>query len=142
MKYVDTIIKCLANLLGIIMIINLTQEKNIVTRTTAPVYLSGIENNTLRGHLVSDASVTSTEELEILQFDDNITVSSGKNTIRSLYVMNLIKQQKSKQFIMRLKNISRTLSCKGIFSKFNNGTAIFEYDNETGKRCLTLYEKN
>ena len=120
------------------------KEQNIVTRTTAPVYLSGIENNTLgelRGHLVSDASVTSTEDLEILQFDDNITVSSGNNTIGSLYVINLIKQPKSKKFISRLKNISGTLSCKGIFSKFNNGTAIFEYDNETGKRCLTLYEK-
>ena len=121
------------------------KENNIVTRTTAPVYLSGIENNSLeelRGYLVSDASETSTEEMEILQFDDNITVSCGNNTIGSLYVINLIKQPKSKRFISGLKNISGTVSCKGIFSKFNNGTAIFEYDNDTGKRCLTLYEKN
>ena len=120
------------------------KENNIVTRTTAPVYLSGVENNSLeelRG-LVSDASETSTEEMEILQFDDNITVSRGNNTIGSLYVINLIKQPKSKRFISGLKNISGTVSCKGIFSKFNNGTAIFEYDNDTGKRCLTLYEKN
>ena len=57
-------------------------------------------------------------------------------------MINLIKQPKSKRFISDLKNISGTVSCKGIFSKFNNGTAIFEYDNDTRKRCLTLYEKN
>ena len=121
------------------------KENNIVTRTTAPVYLSDIENNSLeelRGYLVSDASETSTEEMEILQFDDNITVSRGNNTIGSLYVINLIKQPKSKRFISGLKNISGTVSCKGIFSKFNNGTAIVEYNNDTGRRCLTLYEKN
>ena len=120
-------------------------NENTITRTTAPVYLSGIENDTLeelRGHLVSHASETSNEEYEILQFDDNITVNIGNNVIGSLYVINLIKQSKSQQFISKLKNISGTLSGKGIFSKFNDGTAIFEYDNKTGKRCLTLFEKN
>ncbi len=121
------------------------ESDNSVTRTTAPVYLTGLESNTLEqltGFLVSDASEMSTEEMEILQFDDNITFNSGNNVVGSLYVVNLIKQAKSERFISRLKNITGTLSCKGIFSKFNDGTAIFEYDNETGKRCLTLYEKN
>ena len=121
------------------------ESDNSVTRTTAPVYLTGLESNTLEqltGFLVSDASETSTEEMEVLQFDDNITFNSGNNVVGSLYVVNLIKQAKSERFISRLKNITGTLSCKGIFSKFNDGTAIFEYDNDTGKRCLTLYEKN
>lgn len=96
----------------------------------------------LRGHLVSDASVTSTEELEILQFDDNITVSSGNNTIGSLYVTNLIRQKRTGIIKSQLKNKFGTVSCKGIFSNFNNGTAIVEYDNDTGRRCITLYEKN
>ena len=121
------------------------ESDNSVTRTTAPVYLTGLESNTLEqltGFLVSDASETSTEEMEVLQFDDNITFNSGNNVVGSLYVVNLIKQAKSERFISRLKNITGTLSCKGIFSKFNDGTAIFEYDNDTGKRCLTLYENN
>ena len=31
---------------------------------------------------------------------------------------------------------------KVFFLSFNNGTAIIEFNNETGKRCLTIYKSS
>ncbi len=54
----------------------------------------------------------------------------------------LVKESFPETFETTLKNVFGTVSCKGVFSEFNNGTGIIEYDNETGKRCLTLLPKN
>ena len=124
---------------------NRFSKENTLSRLVAPVYLSGIENNTLeelRGQLIIDVSITLTGEFEEFQNNYNIIINSGNNTIGSLYVTNLIRQEKTGIIKSQLKNKFGTVSCKGIFSKFNNGTAIVEYNNDTGRRCLTLYEKN
>ena len=72
----------------------------------------------------------------------NITFSINNQVIGSLYVVTDYTQSSSGGFQTLLNNISGTISCKGIFSDFNNGTAIIEYNNETGKRCLTVYKKS
>lgn len=118
--------------------------KNIITRTTAPVYLIGIENNNLkniRGCLVSDASEIFDKEMEILQFDDNFTFSLDNKVLGSFYVVSIIKQLKSSSFKSQLKNVTGTVLSTGIFSEFNDGIAIVEYDNKTGNRYLTLCNK-
>ena len=118
--------------------------ENIITRTTAPVYLTAIKNNTLenlRGFLVSDASEIFRNEAELLQFDDNFSFSIENNCIGSIYIASIIKQLKSDKFQSQVKNVTGTVLSSGIFSRFNNGTGIFEYNNDTGERCLTLYSK-
>ena len=124
---------------------NRFSKENTLSRLVAPVYLSGIENNTLdelRGQLVIEVSITLKGDIEEFQNNYNIIFSNGNNTVGSLYVTNLIRQKKTGIIKSEIKNKFGTVSCKGIFSKFNNGTAIVEYDNETGGRCITLYEKN
>ena len=122
-------------------------ENTIIGRATSPVNLSGIENNTLeelRGILVIESNDTYKDETKKnvkIQQNYNIVVSNGNNTIGSLYVVIYWEQLKLEPLTYK-KNISGTVSCKGIFSKFDNGTAIYEYNNDTGKRCITLYEKN
>ena len=118
--------------------------ENIITRTTAPVYLTAIKNDTLeklRGFLVSDASEIFKTETELLQFDDNFSFSIDNNCIGSIYIASIIQQSKSDDFKSQLKNVTGMVMSSGIFSRFNNGVGIFEYDNETGDRCLTLYSK-
>lgn len=118
--------------------------ENIITRTTAPVYLIGIENKNLkniRGCLVSDASEIFDKETEILQFDDNFTFSLDNKVLGSFYVVSIIKQLKSSSFKSQLKNVTGTVLSTGIFSEFNDGIAIVEYDNKTGNRYLTLCKK-
>ena len=93
--------------------------------------------------MVFDVSRTFKGDFDEFQSNYNITVSNGNNTIGSLYVVHLWKQlEKNEEVKAFKKNLVGTVSCKGILSKFNNGTAIMEFDNDTGKRCLTLYEKN
>lgn len=118
--------------------------ENILTRTTAPVYLIGVKNSNLkniRGCLVSDASEIFDKETEILQFDDNFTFSIDNKVIGSFYVVSVIKQLKSSSFKSQLKNVTGSVLSTGIFSEFNYGTAVVEYDNETGDRYLTLYKQ-
>lgn len=118
--------------------------ENIVTRTIAPVYLRAIKNDTLenlRGFLVSDASEIFMNEMELLQFDDTFSFSIENKCIGSIYIVSIIQQNKSDNFQSQLKNVTGTVLSSGIFSRFNNGIGIFEYDNGTGERCLTLYSK-
>ncbi len=124
---------------------NRFSEENTLSRLVAPVHLSGIENDMLEdvmGQLIIDVSITLNGEFEEFQNSYNVIVSSENNTIGSLYVTNLIRQEKTGIIKSQLKNKFGTVSCKGIFSKFNDGTAIVEYNNDTGRRCITLYEKN
>lgn len=119
----------------------------ILSRLVAPVKFSGIENNILeelRGICVIESSRTYKDEENVkIQNNYNITVSNGNNTIGSLYVVQHWEQPTEEAAPKALiKSFIGTVSCKGIFSKFNDGTAIIEYDNESGKRCLTLYERN
>lgn len=112
---------------------------------TAPVRLSNINNNALdglEGHLVIDIAKTPMDKIDEFQENYNIVFSNGSDVIGSLYVVTYYKQPKSDKLETSLANVQGTLSCKGIFSEFNNGTAIIEYDNNTGKRCLSLYEKS
>ena len=113
---------------------------------TSDVTLSNVNNNTLNdlfGHLVLDITKTKSEEIDEYQENYNVIYSTqDSKVIGSLYVVTGYQQPSSDTFQTSLKNISGTVSCKGIFSEFNDGTAIIEYDNESGKRCLTLYAKN
>ena len=75
---------------------NRFSKENTVSRLVAPVYISGIKTNTLeelRGQLIIDVSITLSGEIEEFQNNYNIIVSSGNNTIGSLYVTNLIRQK-------------------------------------------------
>ena len=116
-----------------------------LTVASTPVILSNIENNTLselNGHLVINITKTNMEDNDDILENYNITYSTNNKVIGSLYVVTDYIQPNSDGFTTLLRNVSGTISCKGIFSDFNNGTAIIEYDNDTGKRCLTLYKKS
>ena len=120
-------------------------EEIEVLDVSVPVRLSNVENNTLsefHGHLVLNIIKTNMEDKDYLQENYNITYSVDNKVVGSLYVVIDYIQPKSDTFQTLLKNITGTVSCKGVFSKFNNGTAIIEYNNETGKRCLTVYQKS
>ena len=113
---------------------------------TTPVSLPGVDSNVLdglAGKLVLDITKTKGPEKDDYQENYNIVYyTQDSKVIGSLYVVTAYRQPKSDTFETTLKNVTGTVSCKGIFSKFNNGTAIIEYDRLTGKRCLTLYPKN
>ena len=125
---------------------NRFSKENIISTFTTPVNFSGIENNTLnelRAFMVIDVSRTFKGDFDEFQENYNITVSNGNNTIGSLYAVHFWKQvEKPIEVKAFVKNVVGTVSAKGILSKFNNGTVFFEFDNDTGKRCLTFYEKN
>lgn len=122
---------------------NVNEGKELTVEVlTAPVTLSNVENNTLselKGHLVLDITKTPMDKIDDFQENYNIVYSSGKDVIGSLYVVTYYQQPKSDGFETLLSNISGTVSCQGFFSQFNNGKAIIQFDNKTGKRCLTLY---
>lgn len=126
--------------------INTNDGKEVsVIIATAPVHLSNEDNNALdalKGHLVLDIAKTPMGKMDEIQENYNIVYSSGKDVIGSLYVLTYYTQPKSDGLETLLNNVRGTVTCKGIFSEFNNGTAIIEYDNKTGKRCLSLYAKN
>lgn len=124
---------------------NVSDGEVSVVVLTAPVNLTGIENNTLKelkGHLVLDITRTEMGEVDDFQENYNIIFSVDNKVIGSLYVVTGYQQPQSDKFQTLLNNITGTVSCKGLFSDFNNGTAIIEFDNKTGKRCLSLYENN
>ena len=121
----------------------------ILSRLVVPVKFSGIKNNTLedlRGICVIESQRTYKDEKNVKIFyqnNYNITVSNGNNTIGSLYAVWYWENPTEEPALKApIKGLIGTVSCKGIFSEFNNGTAIVEFDNDTGKRCLTLYAKN
>lgn len=112
---------------------------------SAPVVLSNVENNTLselHAHLVINITKTNNGDEDTIQENYNISYSTNNKVIGSLYVVTNYIQPQSDGFETLLSNISGTISCKGVFSSFNNGTAIIEFNNETGKRCLTMYKKS
>ena len=116
-----------------------------VTIVSSPVSLSNVENDSLfklNGHLILDIIKTNMEKIDDFHENYNITFSINNQVIGSLYVVTDYIQPSSGGSKTLLNNVSGTVSCKGIFSDFNNGTAIIEYDNDTGKRCLTLYKKS
>ena len=116
-----------------------------VTVVSSPVSLSNVENDSLfqlNGHLILDIIKTNMEKKDDFHENYNITFSINNQVIGSLYVVTDYTQSSSGGFQTLLNNISGTISCKGIFSDFNNGTAIIEYNNDTGKRCLTIYKKS
>ncbi len=113
---------------------------------TSDITLSRVDNNALNGlfgQLVLDMTKTKSEEIDDYQENYNIIYSTqDSKVLGSFYVVTGYQQPSSDTFQTSLKNISGTVSGKGVFSDFNNGTAVIEYDNDTGKRCLSLYEKN
>ena len=114
-------------------------------RATVDVHISDTENDAFdeqRGHLVIESLEAFVPENEIVQDNWNVTINNGNDVIGSLYIVTLTKQPASSTFKSQIKQIIGTVSCKGIFSNFNNGTAIIEFYNDTGRRCITLYEKN
>lgn len=118
------------------------KEVNVEVLTT-PVTLSNVENNTLteiKGNLVLDITKTLLDKIDGFQETYNIVHSCGKDVIGSLYVVTYYQQPASDGFQTLLSNVTGTVSCKGIFSQFNNGMAVIQFDNKTGRRCLTLYE--
>ena len=124
---------------------NKGEEVDIAVLTSG-VDITDVDNNVLDstfGNLVLDITKTKTGEIDQYQEDYNVIYSTeDSKVLGSLYVVTGYQQPQSDTFQTSLNNISGTVSCKGIFSKFNDGTAIIEYDNESGKRCLTLYERN
>lgn len=120
-------------------------EKIEVLEAATPVRLSNVENNTLsefHGHLILNITKTNIEDKDDFQENYNITYSADNKVVGSLYVVTDYIQPSSDGFETLLRNVTGTVSCKGIFSDFNNGTAIIEYNNETGKRCLTIYKNS
>lgn len=120
-------------------------EEIVRWRATVDVYPSGIKNDAfdeLKGHLVIESSETFVQENEIVQDNWNVMINNGNDVIGSLYIVTLTMQPASTTFKSQIKQIIGTVSCKGFLSKFNNGTAIIEFYNDTGRRCITLYEKN
>lgn len=114
----------------------------IVTAIT-PVQLTGLNNNALedmKGILVVSKNVLKGEENSEIEESYDISFRVDNKVVGSLYVITSY-EQKSDGFQTILKNVFGTLSCKGLFSEFNNGTAVIEYDNDSGNRCLTLLPK-
>jgi len=118
-------------------------EEIDVAILTSDVALTGVDNNALNdlfGQLVLDITKTKMEDIDVYQENYNIIYSSqDSKVIGSLYVVTGYQQPATDGFQTTLKNVSGTISAQGIFSMFNDGTAIIQYNNETGRRCLSLY---
>jgi hypothetical protein len=112
---------------------------------TSTVSLTGMNNpafNALSGHLVLDMTKTKFGKMDEFQENYNIIYSTDDSRVLgSLYVVTYYQQVKSDEFKTQLSSVGGSILSTGVFSKFNNGTAIIEYDNVSGKRCLTLFEK-
>ena len=123
---------------------NIGEEVDVAIFTTI-VSLTGANNmalSSLSGHLVLDMTKTKLEKMDDYQENYNIIYSTeDSKVVGSLYVVTYYKQVKSDEFKTQLSNVVGTVLSTGIFSKFNNGTAIIEYDNVSGRRCLSLYVK-
>jgi hypothetical protein len=123
---------------------NIGEEVDVAILTST-VSLTGMNNtvlSALSGHLVLDMTKTKLEKMDEFQENYNIIYSTDDNKVfGSLYIVTYYEQVKSDEFKTQLSNVIGTVLSTGIFSKFNNGTAVIEYDNVSGRRCLTLYEK-
>ena len=122
-----------------------TGEEVDVAILTSTVSLTGMNNtvlSALSGHLVLDMTKTKLEKMDDFQENYNIIYSTDDNKVfGSLYIVTYYEQVKSDEFKTQLSNVIGTVLSTGIFSKYNNGTAVIEYDNVSGRRCLTLYER-
>lgn len=111
-----------------------------IVNAITPVELTGLDNNTLegmKGILTVAKNVLKGEENSEIEESYDIAFRVENKVVGSLYVITSY-EQKSDGFQTILKNVFGTVSCKGLFSDFNNGTAIIEFDNDSGNRCLTL----
>lgn len=112
---------------------------------TVGVTVIGIAHSPLinnSGGLVLDTTKTKFEKFDDFQENYNIVYSTNDSKILgSAYIETFYSQEKSAGFQTQLKNITGTVISTGIFSEFNNGTAIIEYDNVSGNRQLSLYVK-
>lgn len=123
---------------------NIGEEVDVAILTTT-VSLTATNNkalSALSGHLVLDMTKTKLEKMDDFQENYNIIYSTeDSKVIGSLYVVTYYKQIKSDKFQTQLSKVIGTVLSTGIFSEFNDGTAIIEYDNVSGNRCLTLHVK-
>ena len=116
-----------------------------LTVVSAPITFSNLENNSLfglYGNLVLTITKKNMEDKDNIQENYNITYSTDNKVIGSLFIVTDYIQPNSDGFQTLLSNVIGTISCKGVFSDFHNGTAIIEYNNDTGERCLTVYKKS
>lgn len=120
-------------------------EEVDVAVLTVDVQVIGIVNDQLSdfsGGLVLDTTKTKFENFDDFQENYNIVYSTNDSkTLGSIYVVTFYSQEKSPGLQTQLKSITGTVISTGIFSEFNNGTAIIEYDNVSGERQLSLYVK-
>jgi hypothetical protein len=120
-------------------------EEVDVAVLTVNVQVIGIVNDQLSdfsGGLVLDTTKTKFENFDDFQENYNIVYSTNDSkTLGSIYVVTFYSQEKSPGLQTQLKSITGTVISTGIFSEFNNGTAIIEYDNVSGERQLSLYVK-
>ena len=120
-------------------------EEVDVAVLTVNVQVIGIVNDQLSdfsGGLVLDTTKTKFEKFDDFQENYNIVYSTNDSkTLGSIYVVTFYSQEKSPGLQTQLKSITGTVISTGIFSEFNNGTAIIEYDNVSGERQLSLYVK-
>ena len=120
-------------------------EEVDVAVLTVGVKVIGIAHSPLinnSGGLVLDTTKTKFEKFDDFQENYNIVYSTNDSkTLGSIYVVTFYSQEKSPGLQTQLKSITGTVISTGIFSEFNNGTAIIEYDNVSGNRQLSLYVK-
>lgn len=128
--------------------IQIQSEDLIYGVLTAPAILSRVQNNTLdslNGLLEVDVSKTINETEDTFSENYDIVFGSGTDIVGSVYVNTAYKQPKnpdsSEPVQTILNNVSGTVVGRKLFAEFDNGTAIIEYDNVTGERCLTLLSK-
>lgn len=120
--------------------IELNGEGVRIVNAICPVELTGLNNNALegmKGILTVAKNVLKGEPNSEIEESYDIGFRVENKVVGSLYVITSY-EQKSDGFQTILKSTFGTVSCKGLFSEFNNGTAIIEYDNESGNRCMTL----
>jgi len=108
----------------------------------SPVELTGIDNNALNGMKgILSVSTNFLKGEDEVEESYDIAFRVDNKVVGSLYVITSYEGKAMDGFQTTLKSVFGTLSCKGLFSEFNNGTAIIEYDNESGRRCLSLLPK-
>ena len=98
--------------------------------------------DSLNGLLEVDVSKTINETEDTFSENYDIVFGSGTDIVGGVYVTTAYKQPKnpdsSEPVQTILNNVSGTVVGRKLFAEFDNGTAIIEYDNVTGERCLTL----
>ena len=125
-------------------IIQSEKDGYTITDAKAPCELTGVKNDTLDkliGGLHVENDTVADEKSETCQEEYDCVFFVDNKVVGSLYVVTGYEQPKGDGFKTSLKNVQGTVSCKGLFSEFNNGIALIEFNNETGERCITLYAK-